>query len=300
MAMTLTSDDLIAIHGAIHIDVRDGADTNPGTSIEPVQTVAAARAAADTAGVKEYRIRGAITLDDDHDRWTIRGLSAGFFDEVNLAGFGVDEARFESLKLKGTCDNSEIEAKECQLSLVSGAYGLFRVCSLLDTFFADNANAARTYIFERCFSGVAGVARPVIDLDQAAAFTHSIQFRNYTGGLITRNMDLAHNMSIDLLSGTAEFEATCTAGVTVLRGVGEEEDNSNGMTLHDFLVHGSELKLARKLLQNKSITDPTTGKMTVADDDGTALVEGDIFEDAAGVTAYGPNSTKIERRERLE
>jgi hypothetical protein len=59
-------------------------------------------------------------------------------------------------------------------------------------------------------------------------------------------------------------------------------------------------RLARieKFLRNKRITDPTTGTQTVFDDDGsTVLVEGDLFEDAAGTQPY--RGQGAERAERL-
>lgn len=53
-----------------------------------------------------------------------------------------------------------------------------------------------------------------------------------------------------------------------------------------------------KLLKNKTVTDPSTGVMTVYDDDdSTALLTANIYQDAAGTTAYAGNGA--ERRDRL-
>ncbi len=53
-----------------------------------------------------------------------------------------------------------------------------------------------------------------------------------------------------------------------------------------------------KLLRNKQITDPSTGKLIVYDDDSsTILLQGDLFQDAAGTVPYAGNGA--ERRERL-
>ena len=42
-----------------------------------------------------------------------------------------------------------------------------------------------------------------------------------------------------------------------------------------------------KLLRNRQITDPVTGKITIYDDDdATKLLEGDLWEDAAGTIPY--------------
>lgn len=61
-----------------------------------------------------------------------------------------------------------------------------------------------------------------------------------------------------------------------------------------------DARLARieKFLRNKQVTDPTTGKMVVYDDDGaTPLAQGDLYEDHAGTQPY--RGQGAERRERL-
>lgn len=61
---------------------------------------------------------------------------------------------------------------------------------------------------------------------------------------------------------------------------------------------GYLMALQAKIARNKMITDPSTGVLTVFDDDGaTPLLTANIFKDAAGTTPY--NGTGAERRERL-
>lgn len=53
-----------------------------------------------------------------------------------------------------------------------------------------------------------------------------------------------------------------------------------------------------KLMRNKMVTDPTTGQVTVYDDDGvTVLYQGDIYENVAGTIPYQGNG--INRRDRM-
>ena len=85
---------------------------------------------------------------------------------------------------------------------------------------------------------------------------------------------------------------------------------SNGLTAEETAVQThamltallascpADLALVLKLLRNKQVTNPSTGRMTVYDDDGsTVLLEGNLFEDAAGVQPY--RGQGAERRERL-
>lgn len=53
----------------------------------------------------------------------------------------------------------------------------------------------------------------------------------------------------------------------------------------------------RKILKNKQITDPNTGVMTIFDDDDTALLVANLFQDAAGTIPYA--GAGAERRERF-
>ena len=62
---------------------------------------------------------------------------------------------------------------------------------------------------------------------------------------------------------------------------------------------GEALSFAQIVLRNKTVTDPTAGTVTVYDTDGTTvLYVADLFQDAAGLTAYA--GAGAERRERLE
>jgi hypothetical protein len=68
--------------------------------------------------------------------------------------------------------------------------------------------------------------------------------------------------------------------------------------LADAVWGASAAKLIRAVLQNKTVTDPDTGVMTVYDDDGeTVLYEADVFEDADGTLPY--SGSGVNRRERL-
>jgi hypothetical protein len=58
------------------------------------------------------------------------------------------------------------------------------------------------------------------------------------------------------------------------------------------------MTLVEKILRNKSVTDPTTGVMTIYDDDGvTPLIQADVFEDTAGAQPY--RGQGADRRDRL-
>lgn len=58
--------------------------------------------------------------------------------------------------------------------------------------------------------------------------------------------------------------------------------------------------LLRKLLMNRLVTDPSTGKIFLLDDDDTTtILEAEIWEDAAGTVPFDGSSLKILRRDRM-
>lgn len=64
-------------------------------------------------------------------------------------------------------------------------------------------------------------------------------------------------------------------------------------------VMGGLLALLGKLARNKTVTDPSTGTITVYDDDGvTPLLTASLHEDVAGSQPY--RGQGADRRERLE
>jgi hypothetical protein len=65
--------------------------------------------------------------------------------------------------------------------------------------------------------------------------------------------------------------------------------------LDDVYTQGT---LIQKILRNKFITDPVTGLATLYDNDGTTiLMQGLLYQDAAGLTKY--QGQGAERRERM-
>jgi hypothetical protein len=74
------------------------------------------------------------------------------------------------------------------------------------------------------------------------------------------------------------------------------EVGTSGLTV----AEGNALLLIEKVLRNRRETNPTTGKQRIYDDDGTTvLIEGDLWEDVAGTTAYNGASTKVDRADRM-
>lgn len=111
---------------------------------------------------------------------------------------------------------------------------------------------------------------------------------------------VATDTGLDILSGpNGAFSPTVTINRSQTSTFSAQElwnvlaaDFSGDATM------GAILGLVLKLARNKAVTDQATGKLTIYENDGTTvLVQGNIFENAAGTQAY--RGQGIERRERL-
>lgn len=89
--------------------------------------------------------------------------------------------------------------------------------------------------------------------------------------------------------GGPQVEITQSAASTIVEvnsGSGLNPDQDN------------RLLLIERILRNKLVTNPATGKLELYDDSGTSIIlDADIFEDKDGNTPY--SGSGIERRERL-
>jgi len=81
------------------------------------------------------------------------------------------------------------------------------------------------------------------------------------------------------------------SGTTLMGGTQMSWDGAREVTEHHL----------GRLIANRRQTNPTTGKEQLFDDDDTTvLLEGDLYEDVAGGTAYSDSSTGADRRDRLQ
>lgn len=102
-----------------------------------------------------------------------------------------------------------------------------------------------------------------------------------TGNGFAANQDI----HVDCAATVAGISGTDTIGQFIVQANSQDDV-------------GIAALLAEKLLRNKFITDPVTGMATLYDDDNvTILMQGQLYQDAAGtITYHGQGS---ERRERL-
>ena len=86
-----------------------------------------------------------------------------------------------------------------------------------------------SYIFDGCFSAIAGQAAPVFDLG-AAIGSQGINFRHYSGGIDIHNLGASGTDSMSLEGwGQYILDSTCVGGGISVRGSFQKTDNSSGL-----------------------------------------------------------------------
>lgn len=261
-----------AFGGFVYINSVTGDDTNDGTPSRPVKTASTAKTIARELGVTGYNIIGTVTLTEDHERWDFIGGSAEFNDVVNLNNQLVDGSRFQGVRLSGSASaaHNGIEALLCGLDDPRNVHGIFRQCDFINNFQLD-ASTAYTYVFNNCYSQVAGFARPTLDFNNAVV-SHSVQLRDYIGGVNVINMGQG-DLSIDTSAGTIDLKSTVTGGDIVVRGTGILYNSAGAsVTVEEGFIDGLDFRLMKQIIGGKAVVSLDDQTITVYDEDDVTVL----------------------------
>jgi hypothetical protein len=135
-----------------------------------------------------------------------------------------------------------------------------------------------------------------------------------SGIAYARTVEIINNYSIQFLpdsqwsvlmdGATNNNYHDVEAGILVQNQVQIIAQNSAGGQVVETATSGltaqeaADLSNLRKAHFNRFITDPTTGVLTIYDDDDTPLWSGNVYEDEDGLVAYA-GSAGIQRRDKL-
>ena len=212
--------------GKIWIDVDFG---NPGTAFSrgtPTNTVNNWPDAAvinATRKFNNFNVTGTLFLPvlEDVSRFTFDSLSP-LRGQAICQGNPVASCVFERLAMGGVV-SGQASYRECQfLDGFTGMEGVAVTCGLSGVLNC-NPTATEGVVLKDCFSAIAGNDRPEIRLNSSV---QNVQVRGYFGGLTLTGFDQGQGASFDFDAGILELDATCTAGVVVVRGNCQLIDNS--------------------------------------------------------------------------
>jgi hypothetical protein len=284
--------DLTQLLDGVYIDTTNGeAGTveGIGTPTRPVNNITDARIIADRDNLRAYVVVGSsITLDRDYIGWKFTGTGNSL---VNLGGFNAEGTEFDRIEVVGTNAASpaaDILIDEGRINGVSNFRGFMRRTVIEGTITLVNDTTVD-------IAAANDAGTPIFDCTNCTALTVA----QWSGGIELRNIT-SGTFTIDMVSGHLTLDSTCTGGTVTVRGVGKLTDNSGvGLTTDiDAFVEGVDVRLSRKILQNRTETDPVAGVFRLFDDDGTVLFTVPLWENIAGTQAY--QGQGADRRERIQ
>lgn len=298
--ITARSSQFVEYLGAVVIDTINGSAGTQyprGTLRAPVSNLADAKVIAAAYGLSRFNIAGVLILapTDSVDGLTLVGQNSLADTVVMLAGCSTVNTVFRDLRLTGEFGGG-VFVEKCAMSSCSNIgsdteSSLFNECILIEsTFtFASGLVTPQKMQFINCVSGVQSAGGVFIDYNGSEIAS---AFRKYSGAVTLINHSGAASSLWELDNGSITLEASCTAGLALIRGQVEVVDNSAGTTV---VFEGSALT-ATQSLQLQSLfkamaLDPTDKWITTPSEMRT--LSGDII---IKLTGDGVTYTEGERQ----
>lgn len=204
-----------------------------GTAENPVASLADATTLATTLGFSKFMIapRSSITLAQSYDGFAFGGVGGNGWT-LALGGQSISGVTIIGATVSGICTGAIAPSfLDCSIGTVTIPATRLIGCAFTNSVICS---AAGTYIFDQCYSGVAGTGSPDIDFG-AAVLNTNLNFRHYSGGIEIKNMGTAgtDNMSLEG-NGQLIINANCVGGAVAIRGHFTVTDNAGGvLTLSD-------------------------------------------------------------------
>jgi len=169
-----------------------------------------------------------ITLVQNIDNYQFSGIDY----TIAFEGYQADNTAIRGANVSGivTGNGGSLLLISCQFI---GATTLPETACIDCALAADiTLSEAGTFMFERCFSAVAGTSAP--SLDFGAVGNQNVNFRHYSGGIEVKRVGVSgtDNMSLE---GWGQYilNANCTGGTIAVRGHFKKTDNSGGSVTLD-------------------------------------------------------------------
>jgi hypothetical protein len=165
-----------------------------------------------------------ITFAQTMDNFAFNGIDY----IIDLNGQQVDNTTIIGAVLTGTAtgNGGSLLLQDCKIGTVS----LPEVAVVHSAFAATvTMSEAGLYVFEDCFSVVAGSGAPGLVF---SAGNQQVSVRHYSGGIEVKGMQSGDTMSLEG-HGQLIINADCTGGTIVIRGHFKKTDNTNGLVTLD-------------------------------------------------------------------
>jgi hypothetical protein len=184
-----------------------------GSRRRPVNNMADALTIATERGLSEFYIMDDLTLASvDVSEMTFTGQNSTVVLTVGGSAT-VTDCSFNNITLTGTLDGAA-HIRNCNIDTIAIVHGHVISSALIGTITTSGTGALHVI---NCYDGLAGAGIPTIDCGGSGS---DINIREYRGGLAITNKTGADEVSIDLI-GRLVLDATVTAGLIIVRGIGK-------------------------------------------------------------------------------
>ncbi len=218
--------------GFIYIDTVNGSAGSEayvnGVLDNPVNNITDANIIAAALGLKHLHVASgsSITFVASQTNQTFGG--EGW--TLNLGGQDITNTDIHSASVSGIGTGTKAIFRECCMDSATIPVATLMDCALDGDLVLGSIG---TYIFNDCYSAIAGTATPSIDVG-AAVGTTSVNLRHYSGGIELKNLGQAgtDNASVEG-NGQVVLNANCVGGTVAIRGNFTLTDNSDTTTVSD-------------------------------------------------------------------
>lgn len=242
--ITNTAIEYSSFNGGVTVDTGSpysGTMFPVGTPQRPVNNMADALMIASTRGLTSFFILGDITIDSviDLDDYTFIGESMARSHITIDADASCVACEFYDAHILGTLDGGNF-IKNCKITTINYVNGVIEQC-LLENGVITLGGSKEAHFLD-CWSGVAGVDTPTLDMGGSG---QGLSVSNYNGDMGIKNKTGSDTASFDLNAGRITLESTVTGGSVLCRGIGKLCDNSgnnipsgtwNGVTITNELM----------------------------------------------------------------
>jgi len=207
------------------------AQNGDGSQESPYNVLNDAKDRAEADGIRVINLIGDVTLTRNFKNYTLKGVG---LPEVDLNGQNVKNSKFENVKIKGAfVDGSAVIVRDSIVLDTAQLEGVYENCALDgDLTCQDGA----VVLLKNCVSNIPGTDRPTISMN--ATGTAQLSVRGYNGGLTIKDSNnAADRVTVEVNPGSLTFDASCTNGIMVARGVGKFVDSTTGATVVNEMVN---------------------------------------------------------------
>jgi len=207
------------------------AQNGDGSQESPYNVLNDAKDRAEADGIRVINLIGDVTLTRNFKNYTLKGVG---LPEVDFNGQNIKNSKFENVKVKGEfLDGSAVIVRDSIVLDTAQLEGVYENCALGgDLTCQDGA----VVLLKDCVSNIPGTDRPTISMN--AAGTSQLSVRGYNGGLTIKDSNnVADRVTIEVNPGSVTFDASCTNGIMVARGVGKFVDSTTGATVINEMVN---------------------------------------------------------------